>query len=399
MSETPNLSGVASATGESPRVLVLTNLFPNHLQPGRAPFNRQQFAHLGQLTDVEVYGVVPKQLGRHSIGRLNSHEMIDDLKVHHPQFPSIPGLPTLNAGFLAARLIRHLRRRSKDFDVILASYAYPDGCAGILLGRALGLPVVVKCHGSDLNRVPEDPGPKLQLKILLPRADALVVVSKKLGDAAQSLGVSDSKIHLVYNGVDRERFLVQERDSARRELGIDLEAELLVCVSHLDEHKGTLDLLDAVEHVSKNRPGVQFAFVGDGPLLSEVQSRARRYAKEDANIIAVGRVEHTEVPKWMAASDFVCLPSWDEGMPNVVREAHVMGRAVIATDVGGIPEAVHMRNLGRLVKAKDPKNLASAICDAFQEGAPTASQVIQKASVPGWEESAQTLLQVLCSVT
>jgi teichuronic acid biosynthesis glycosyltransferase TuaC len=386
-------------TSEFPRVLVLSNLFPNNAQPGRAPFNRQQFAHLGQRTRVHVEAVIPWQFGRNKTATICREETIEGLTVCHPRYPSVPGVPILNAGLLAGRLIRSFRARATDFDVILASYAYPDGCAGVLLGRALGLPVVVKCHGSDLNRVPDDRGPRIQLRKLLPLADAVVVVSAKLGEAAQAIGVCEEKIHVVYNGVDHERFKHQERAQAREALAIDQGVELIVCVSHLDEHKGTLDLLDAIEDLANLRPGVTVAFVGDGPLLETVQQRARRIPKDKATIMAVGRVDHTQVPTWMAASDYVTLPSWDEGMPNVVREAHVMGRAVIATDVGGIPEAVHTPVLGTLVPRKNPQALAQALAAALQKGAPQDLEVTRAASISDWGESAEALLAVLTKVT
>ena len=381
--------------GDCPRVLVLSNLFPNNVQPGRAPFNRQQFVHLGKRTSVHVEAVVPWQFGRGNTQAINRKEVIGGLTVCHRRYPSIPGVPTLNAGLLAARLIRSFRARASEFDVILASYAYPDGCAGILLGQAIGLPVVVKCHGSDLNRVPEDRGPRLQLEQLLPRADAVMVVSQKLGEAALALGVNQAKIKVVYNGVDHERFKVQDRSEAREILAIDQNAELLVCVSHLAEHKGTQDLLDAIDKLVRMRPGVTVAFVGDGPLLEAVQNHARRLPQNKARIMAVGRVDHAQVPTWMAASDFVTLPSWDEGMPNVVREAHVMGRAVIATDVGGIPEAVNDTVLGYLVPRKQPLSLATAIAKAFETGAPHTQLVRDKAKVATWDESADALLRVL----
>src|SRR5687767_12428016 len=112
---------------------------------------------------------------------------------------------------MTAALLPALAKERARFDGILAYYAYPDGCAGVLLGRSLRLPVVVKCHGSDLNRVPEDRPARLQLEALLPRANAVVVVSKGLAAAAERLGVQQEKIHLVYNGVDRDRFAPLDR--------------------------------------------------------------------------------------------------------------------------------------------------------------------------------------------
>lgn len=375
--------------------MVLTNLFPSNVAPGYAPFNRQQFAHLGRLADVTVYGIVPWRFGRFYAGGSSKNvvdeEYIDGLRVIHPRFVSIPGMPAFNAGFLASALLPKLQRVRRNFDVVLASYAYPDGCAGVLIGRGIRRPVVVKCHGSDLNRVPDDPPARMQIQQLLPRADAVVCVSRKLTERAVELGVSQDKLHVVYNGVDRERFALRDKLESRRKVGLPEGGEVIVYVGHLAEHKGTRDLLDAVPALVEKRPGVLVAFVGDGPMAKDVGHAA----EHGARVLAVGRVSHEEVPDWMAAADVVTLPSWNEGMPNVVREAHAIGRPVVATDVGGIPEAICDPGLGRMVPVRQPKALAEALAAQLAGEALSPEAIRKLAVVPSWPESAQSLLDVL----
>lgn len=381
------------------RVLVLTNLFPSNVDPGYAPFNRQQFGPLGKLADVTVFGVVPWRFGRYYGGGSSKdvvhEEQIDNLTVIHPRYPSIPGVSSLNATLLAGSMLPELVRRRGRYDVILASYAYPDGCAGIILGGLLRMPVVVKCHGSDLNRVPEDPPARFQLAKLLPRAQAVVVVSKKLGELARRFGVRDDKLHVVYNGVNRKRFCVMDRADARRRLGLPIDGQIVVSVGHLAEHKGTRDLLDAVPLLARRHPNAIVAFVGDGPLSSDVTRHAEHGPAGSGRVLAVGRVKHEEVPVWMAASDVVCLPSWDEGMPNVVREAHAVGRPVVATAVGGVPEAIHRPELGRLVEPRNAEALAAGLAAQLDAGPIAAEEITRLATVPSWEESAAELYGIL----
>jgi teichuronic acid biosynthesis glycosyltransferase TuaC len=381
------------------RVLVLTNLFPSNVAPGYAPFNRLQFASLGRVAEVTVFGIVPWRFGRYYAGgssrEVVHEERIDGLSVLHPRYPSIPGLPSLNAGLLAASVLPELLKRRGRFDIILASYAYPDGVAGIALGKALQLPVVVKCHGSDLNRVPDDRPARIQLERVLPRARGVVVVSQRLGRAARELGVPADRVHVVYNGVDRERFKPEDKRAARRRVGLPEDGEVVVAVGHLAEHKGTRDLLRALPALEARRPGVIVAFVGDGPLAREVAHQAEHGGVGHGRALAIGRVRHDEVPDWMAAADVVCLPSWDEGMPNVVREAHAAGRPVVATDVGGIPEAIFDPRLGRLVPPRQPEALAEALARTFIEGPAAPETIAEVAVVPTWDQSAAALLEVL----
>jgi glycosyltransferase involved in cell wall biosynthesis len=386
--------------GSRLRVLVATNLYPSNVDPGFAPFNRQQFAELGKIADVEILGLVPWRLGSLP-GRVNGQslahrETIDGLAVTHPQFLAIPGLPSLNATSIGLALARYLAPRRGRVDVLLACYAYPDGVAGVALGKALGLPVVVKCHGSDLNRVPGDFAARFQLRTWLPRASRVVCVSQRLSDEAERLGVDRDRLRVVYNGVDRRKFAPRERAEVRRKLGLPLDAELVVYVGTLAEHMGTRELLHAIPRLQAARPGVITAFVGDGPLASEVTQAAEHGSPAAGRVIAVGRVRHDEVPEWMAAADLLCLPSWDEGMPNVVREAHAIGRAVVATRVGGLPEIVQDPLLGRLVPPRDPQALASAIAAELEAARGRSADAIRaRAIVPTWEESAAALCAVL----
>ncbi len=335
--------------------------------------------------------VVPWRYGR-PLGRARSseiahHEVMDGLAIHHPRFVTLPGLAPLNVGLMGASLLPQLLRRrlqGRTYDVILGAYAYPDGCAAVVLAKALGLPVVVKCHGSDLNRVPQQAILRSQLSALLPRADRVVVVSKKLGKTAQELGVPESKIDLVYNGIDRERFCIRDRAEARDRLSLPKDAPIVLYVGTLAEHKGAQDLLDAAAQLAQQRPEVRIAFIGDGPLADTV-------AQAQPNIIALGRKDHAEVAAYMNACDLLCLPSWDEGMPNVVREAHASGRPVVATDVGGIPEAVHQEGLGRLVPVRDPGCLVQALIAQIDAPAVAPERIAALAEVPTWPQSAEAL--------
>src|ERR1043165_2169176 len=143
------------------RVLVMTKIFPNAAEPLSAPFNRQQIAALGRRCDVEVLAPIPwfpaaRMFSRWSgAGRLTDvpdHETIDDLPVTHPRTPYLPRFGhVLSAVLYGAALYPAVRRRRGAFDVLLGTWAYPDGVAAVALGRAMKLPTVIKLHGSDMD--------------------------------------------------------------------------------------------------------------------------------------------------------------------------------------------------------------------------------------------------------
>lgn len=381
------------------RVLCITNLFPHAANPGYAPFNRQQFEALSELVELHVYRAQPWGPGRGG-GRRRGQEnnpggaRITSVSAQTTRFLSIPGLPGLNAASLASAAGRRLALEAlagRGYDVILGAYAYPDGCAAVALGQLLRLPVVVKCHGSDLNRVPSQRLPRLQLKALLPRAERVVAVSAGLAEVAAGLGVPADRLRVVYNGVDRDRFFPQDPAAARAKLGLDPSRPLGLFVGHLAAHKGVGELLAAAELLAKTLPEARLHVIGDGPMAAEVRAAEARLP-----VRLLGRKDHAELADHLAAADLLCLPSWGEGMPNVVREAHAAGRPVVATRVGGIPEAVHHPALGQLVPPRAPAPLAEALATQLRARHDRdPDQITRLAQVPSWPESAAQLQDVL----
>jgi teichuronic acid biosynthesis glycosyltransferase TuaC len=385
------------------RVLAITQLFPSSVEPLSSPFNRQQFAALGQLCDLEVLAPVPyfpgaRLLGdRTGAGRLRGaprHERIAGLEVSHPRTLHLPRVIDAAAPLYAASLLPAVLRRRGRVDVVLGAWAYPDGCAAIALARLVGAPCVVKLHGSDMNIVAERPGPRRQLAAMLPRAAAVVAVSRPLAERAIALGVAPERVHVVANGVDSERFRPDDRAAARATLGLPPAGRLVLYVGHLKESKGVLDLAAAFAELAPRLAGARLAVVGDGEARGRL---AGRLAPLGERALPVGPRPHDEIATWLAACDVLCLPSWNEGTPNVVLEALAAGRRVVATAVGGIPDLVTSERVGELVPPRAPGLLAEALGRALGRDDDPAA-IAAAAPRHSWADSAARLHAVLAAV-
>jgi hypothetical protein len=95
----------------------------------------------------------------------------------------------------------------------------------------------------------------------------------------------------------------------------------------------------------------------------------------------------------MGASDVLALPSWSEGMPNVVWEALASGRPVVATSVGGIADALSSGQAGIIVPPKNEESLADALCAALCRTWDVG--VLVANGPPSWKDSAALLYDVL----
>ena len=124
----------------------------------------------------------------------------------------------------------------------------------------------------------------------------------------------------------------------RRQLGIYTEGYKYVgFVGGLIEIKRADKLIEIFELIRKRVPKVKFIVVGDGHLRRKMEKQAKR---KGLDVLFTGRLDQSEVAKYMNAMDVMILPSRSEGWPCVVLEAQACGTCVIGSSNGGIPEAI-----------------------------------------------------------
>lgn len=383
------------------RVLAITKIFPNAAEPLSAPFNRQQFAALRELCDLEVMATIPWFPGAGLLSRWSSagklaavprRETIAGIEVTHPRTLFLPKLAHSTWGPLYAASIAPLLLPYRGkFDVVLGSWAYPDGFAAIVAARLLGVPGVVKLHGSDINLISKIPGSRRMMSWALPRASRIVAVSRPLADEVISLGVAADRVKVVMNGVDGDLFRPGDRAAARAQLDLPPDRPLAIYVGNLKPEKGVVDLGHAWSKVVDAIPTATLLVIGDGPLKGELEGVTGRLGER---VRLIKRQPLDRIPLYMAAADILVLPSHFEGTPNVVLEALASGRRVVATSVGGVPDLITSAKLGTLVPPGDPDAMAAAIVDALRSPY-DPDEVARLGARGGWAASASALHAVL----
>lgn len=330
-----------------------------------------------------------KLLGRPArvakLASLPDHDVIDGMPVttlRHGYLPRV-GLPVAMPLFTRA-LDKHAELLARA-DVVLGSWAFPDGCATVRAAHALGKACVVKVHGSDVNVVAQHPVAARAIGTWLARAEGVVVMAKSLGSSLEALGVPSERIVFVPNGIDHARFFPRGVSEARAEAGLAVTAPVALFIGRLEPQKGLGDLLEAWPSVRARVPGATLRLVGVGPL----EARAR--ATEGVEVL--GARAHAEIPREMHLANVFVLPSWAEGMPNVVLEALACGRPVVGSAVGGIPDAITGEVAGTVVPARDPRALAEALAARLLAASDPAA--VASFGPPSWSESGKRLLAVL----
>jgi glycosyltransferase involved in cell wall biosynthesis len=274
-------------------------------------------------------------------------------------------------------------------DLILSYMIYPDGYGAVGVGKRLGLPTVLFGIGSDIRNI----GDAVQKKLTesaLRRADYVLTVSHELRERALERGASAERSKAILNGCDTSIFRLRDRAAARARLGMAARVKSIVFVGRLVPLKGLRELLEGLPKVAAAVPDVEFTCIGEGPLGEELRARAGR---EDlaGRVRFVPSAKPPEIAEWMAAADLTCLASYTEGCPNVIVESLACGRAVVATNVGGIPELVNASN-GVLVRPHDSADLARGLIEAF--GREWDEEGIAGASRRSWKTVAEETIAV-----
>jgi teichuronic acid biosynthesis glycosyltransferase TuaC len=399
-----------STARSEPRVLAVTRIFPNRVEPLACAFQRQLLGALAHLCPVEVLAVIPYLLGSSLLGertrpgrlaRVPARDEIDGIPVIHPRVPYVPGvaavplLAPFNAPLYLAGLLPHVPRLRGRFDVVLGTFLYPDACAAALLARLLGVPYVIKTHGTDVNVVARWGTVRPMIESTVRGASFSIGVSAPIVKALVELGAPPERAVLLQNGVDRTVFHPMDRAAARAALGLPARGRIVTYVGRLEKEKGLRELVQAFERLGRaSTEPVHLALVGRGSLGEELdRAAAELVLSSGGRILLAGERPLDEVARYLAASDVLALPSWAEGTPNVVLEALAAGRPVVASRVGGIPDVIEDGRTGLLVPPRDVGALAAALGRALRRTWREADLVA--AAPPSWEESAGHLLGLL----
>lgn len=373
------------------KILIITNLYKNRKEPGKAEYHTQQFKALSEISDIQIVSPIPYL--KFSTKEVPLEDEVDGIKVYYPRYLVIPKiLRSLYWLFFYLGVIGCVKRIKKgfDFDVILSMWAYPDGVASNIIGRIMGKPVVIGALGSDINLYCKCTLRRKLIAKAMQECEKVIAVSSDLKGKIVAMGVDENKIDVLHNGIQKDIFKPMDREQCRNELGLPLGKKIILHVGNHAYIKGVDILIDAAKGLSDEYCVVM---VGDGDLSLELKETVKD-GHYKADVIFLGRQSHDEIPKWINAADVFCLPSRNEGYPNVLLESLACGIPVVATKVGGIPEIIVNDSLGILVDPDDKDLLKDALIEAAQKEW-SKDELVSFASGWTWEDNAGNLKDII----
>jgi teichuronic acid biosynthesis glycosyltransferase TuaC len=362
-----------------PAILVWSSLFPGPAQPQAGIFIRERMFRVGREVPMTVISPQPWFPLQSLIRLFRPHfrpsqpraERLSGIEILRPRYLSVPGvLKQFDGLFMALgarRTVRWLRSEGR-VSVIDAHFGYPDGYAASLVGRWEGLPHTVTLRGTEL-RHSKDPALRRRLVAGLAKADRVFAVSGSLKRLAVDLGLPETLIRVVGNGVDSARFRPMSRSEARHPLGLSPDDRVLVTVGGLVERKGFHRVIDCLPRLMAEFPRLHYLMVGSGGPEGDFSTKLREQVDElglRERVHFLGALPPDEVRRAVSAADVSVLATSNEGWANVLLEALACGVPVVATDVGGNAEVICREELGTIVPFGDSDALAGAIAEALR---------------------------------
>jgi glycosyltransferase involved in cell wall biosynthesis len=198
------------------------------------------------------------------------------------------------------------------------------------------------------------------LRRLVRKADFIQAISQYLKNLAVKAGQDASKTQVVPNGVDFENFSRRLEPNRVKELrirlGLPTGKPIIITASRLVRKNGIDILIRALINV----PEARLLIAGSGPQEKELRNLAQKLKKERM-IHWLGSVSHKKLAEFLAISHVFARPSRSEGLGSAFLEAMACGLAVVATNVGGIPDFLIHQKTGLFCKIEDPEDLAFQI--------------------------------------
>jgi len=285
------------------------------------------------------------------------------------------GIEFIQCPFLLRRInvIKDLRaffdiwRIIKKYNpLIVHTHSSKAGLMGRLAAKLAGTPIIVHTpHGHVFFGYF---GPfKTKLFIIFEK------LASRITDKIVALTNREKKDHILFKIAEEDKFSViysgielnilkesssEEKQNLKKELGIPENSLIVGTAGRLVPVKGPEFLVKASKYIISKYPDTYFMFTGDGPLEQDLKRKALEMGISD-NIIFLGWRD--DLAKIISIYDIFVLPSLNEGMGRVLVEAMALGKSIVASNVGGIPDLVIHGKNGFLVPPKNPKELAKYI--------------------------------------
>ena len=248
---------------------------------------------------------------------------------------------------------------NEKIKIIHAHWIIPQGVVAVIYKKFINrkIKILASVHGTDVNDF-KGFFEKRLIKFVLNNIDELTVVSNALKNDIVRLGYN-KEIFIFPTNIDTQLFSPDEKDvTLKEQLGIT--GEFILFVGSLIKNKGVHILIEAMPKISVVFPKAKLVVVGTGQLKQELVERSRKLGITN-NVIFTGVVSNKQLPSYYATADLFVLPSFSEGLGNVITEALSCKTLVLASPLEVFKDRIIENKTGFYLKEINPDKISSRI--------------------------------------
>ncbi|MCD1296037.1 hypothetical protein CUJ83_13620 [Methanocella sp. CWC-04] len=363
------------------KVLVLTTTFPRWNGDVRPEFVYDLSKWL-QKNDMEIVVLAPHHPGA------KKYEVMEGIKVYRYRY-FIPVkyqrlvygggvLPNIKQSWLAKVQVPVLFLsglycagriiKKENIDIVHSHWIIPGGLTGSLCSHFFKTRHLMTLHGAGLFALEKMPFKKAIAGYILKNSDGVTVVSehikKRLLDLAGDMrNYPPQDVSVLPMGIYPGEFLaVDNKEELKIRHGISYK-NVILFIGRLVDKKGLPYLIDAMPGILSRCPDTALIVCGDGPMREDLEKAAKKMGIQDKTFFK-GYISKKDKSDYLQMADILVIPSIVtgsgdvEGLPVTLLEGMASGLPVIATDVGGMKDAVTDGWNGFMVPEKDPASIS-----------------------------------------
>lgn len=261
--------------------------------------------------------------------------------------------------------------RKEKIDVIHSHWIIPSGLIGVIAKKIFKIPHITSAHAGDVFTIRKSKILGIIGSFVLKNSDEITANSEYTKNVIIAIeNKLKCNVEIIPMGVDTSRFNPDKASDFKKFFGAEY---LILSVGRLVDKKGIKYLIMAMVDVIKNFPHAKLIIGGSGPEKDKLEKLSENLGIKD-NVIFMGYIENSDLPKYYASSDLFVLPSIEtkggdtEGLGVVLLEAMACGIPVIGSNIGGITDIIKDGGTGFLAQPENPDDIAEKIIELLSNG-------------------------------
>jgi glycosyltransferase involved in cell wall biosynthesis len=371
---------------ENMKICIVTTSMPRYEDDNRSPFildlalaSQRQGKNISLVTMHSPGFPIEENIRGVPIWRLryakDSQERLDLTRAGIPAAWKSSRVTGIYLFKLLVKFTSYLITNGKKYDILHSNWTIA-AFASILSKPFHNRPILVTLHGSEVYSSKKVLGLRVFTRWVLHHCNHVVCVSNALKEEVIALGLPETKVSVIPNGVNTLDYLPQNEP----------KNPIILFIGSLTEQKGVKYLLEAFADVNRCFQDSKLRIVGEGPELENLITLTQQLGIEE-NVTFDGVVAHSKVSTIMQESSIFVLPSENEGFGLVLLESLANGLPAIAFNSGGVRDILS-EGAGILVEPGNVEQLANAIKNLITDKdlyAQIRKQGFQKSKNFSWE--------------